>query len=499
MTSQSAASAAADWGRLAAVLLSRAYRAMLLTLSVIAITPMLLGYASFVIKSGSMEPLVTVGDVVVARPFAVDEKVAVGRVYVFDDPATGPATGPDHLITHRIVERRDDGTFTSAGDANDVADVTAVTEGDMEARAILLVPYVGLPVAWVQAGQWFELTLWLLLTIAAFVTATRNLEGEPPKWTLLRLLLDWRREGADDRGDDETDPAEAPIDEPVQDAPPPDKVLARHRGVAPTALGIVLAVVLAGTTMGTSNAKFTARNTNGSNSWTVGAFLQKYVAAVLADKPYGFWLLDEPAGSSYGADRSGNNKTAQYYGALNLGTPGGLPNNPGTALDNTGGRAILGPQPVTAPTVYSIELWFRTTSRSQSYLAGFEDDRDASFSLFSTLADRVVSMERTGQLTFGLWPWRSQTITTPRAYNDGVWHHLVVTSNASRLTTIYLDGAAVVSGTTAAVDTYSGYWRVGQGSLGFLNTPAFDGAIDNVSIFHSVLPSTRVAAHWAAR
>ena len=62
-----------------------------------------------------------------------------------------------------------------------------------------------------------------------------------------------------------------------------------------------------------------------------------------------------------------------------------------------------------------------------------------------------------------------------------------------------MDGSAVVSGTTAAVDSYAGYWRVGQGSLGFLNTPAFDGVIDNVSIFHSVLPGARVAAHWAAR
>lgn len=495
MTSQSAASAAADWGRLAAVLLSRAYRAMLLTLSVVAIAPMLFSYASFVIKSGSMEPVIAVGDVVVARPFAVDEKVAVGRVYVFDDPATDE----EHLITHRIVERRDDGSYTSAGDANDVTDVAAVTAGDMEARAIVLVPYVGLPVAWAQTGQWLELALWLLLTIAAFVTATRNLEGEPPKWTLLRLFLDWRRERADIADTDETPADESEVEEPDEASGTPDRVLARHRGVASTTLGVVLALALAGTTMGTSNAMFTAQNKNGSNRWTVGAFVQKYVGAVLADQPYGFWLLDEPAGAAYGADRSGNNRTAQYYGSLNLGTPGGLPGNPGTSLDNSGGRAILGPQAVPAPSAYSIELWFRTTSRSRSYLAGFENDRDAGYSFFSTSADRVVSMEGSGQLTFGAWPWGNQEITTPRAYNDGAWHHLVVTSGANRFTTIYVDGAAVASGTTTAVDSYMGYWRVGQGSLGFFSTPSFDGVIDNVSIFHSVLPSARVNAHWAAR
>ena len=96
---------------------------------------------------------------------------------------------------------------------------------------------------------------------------------------------------------------------------------------------------------------------------------------------------------------------------------------PGTALDNSTGREVLGPEAVAAPTAYSLELWFRTTSSSRSYLAGFEDDRDASYSLLGTEADRSVTMESSGRLTFGTWPGRSTSITTSRAYNDGAWHH----------------------------------------------------------------------------
>jgi hypothetical protein len=49
------------------------------------------------------------------------------------------------------------------------------------------------------------------------------------------------------------------------------------------------------------------------------------------------------------------------------------------------------------------------------------------------------------------------------------------------------------------VHNYVGFWRVGQGSIGLHDTPAFRGDLDNVAIYHSVLSSSRVAAHWAAR
>ena len=483
MSSQSATASTAAWARLLAVLLSRAYRTSLLVLAAVAIAPLLFGWASFAIKSGSMEPSINVGDVVVARPFETGETIAVGRVYVFNDPAATQ----DHTLTHRIVERLDDGTFVSAGDANEVTDFTPVAVSDMEARGIILAPFVGLPVVWTQAGEWIKLALWLLLTIAAFALATRNLDGEPPKWNLLSLVLERRR------------PRSAKVTEEADEneTEGPETVPAVRRSITPAVIGVVLAILATG--MGTANAKFVSQTRNSNWSFAAGQLVQPYVSAVLTDQPYGFWLLDEGAGSVSGADRSGHNRTSQYYDSLTLGRPGGLVNNPGTAVRTSGGRVVLGPQAVSAPSAYSIELWFRTTSTSQSYLAGFEDDRDANYSLFGDNADRAVTMESNGRLTFGRWPWSGQSISTSRAYNDGAWHHLVVTSTASRATTIYVDGASVASGTTSTVASYTGFWRIGQGSIAFLNTPGFAGEIDNVSIFHSVLPGARVAAHWAAR
>lgn len=441
--------AGSAWARLLVVLACRGYRAVLLTLATVAALPVLAGWGSYVVSSDSMRPSVAVGDVVLARPTGDDHRVRVGRVYVFDDPAT-----QGRLLVHRIVERRDDGDFTTAGDANDVTDLAPLRASGIRAQAVLLAPSVGLPVHWARTGAWGRLGVWLLLSCAAFAIASTRLDGERPT-----------RRG--------------------------------RRRVA-TATAVAVGAVAAGTS-GAAGASFTAGTLSSGWTWTAGAWVQPYVGAVLADQPYGLWLLDEPAGRQHAADRSGNNRTGEYIGSLTSGAPGGLPQNPGTSVRTTGGRLVLGTQAVAAPSAYSVELWFRTTATTRSYLAGFEDDRDTGYSLLGSDADRSVTMESTGRLTFGSWPWQSTVITTPRAYNDGAWHHLVVTSTTARATTIYVDGTAVATGTTSAVGSYTGFWRIGQGSIGWLNTPAFNGDLDNVAIYHSVLPATRVAAHWAAR
>ena len=459
------------WFRLVGVVLARAYRAVLLTLATLALAPMLLDWGSYVVQTGSMRPSIAVGDVVLARPVQADDTVHVGRVYVFDDPSRPD----DRLLVHRVVERRDDGDFTSAGDANQFTDTTPLSATDLEAQAILLVPFVGRPVVWLSSGQWMPLAAWLLLTMFLFGLASLRPGYGPP-----RDRPRSRTRRLPQRAGSTSGPAG----------------LARV-ALAPTAVGVAL--LLLGAAPLTVSAAFVARTANGSNSWTVGAWVQQYAAAVLTDQPYGFWLLDEADGSSYATDRSGHNRTGQYYGALTLGRPGGLPHNPGTAVGVAGGRVVLGPNLVASPASYSIELWLRTTSTSGGYVAGFEDDRDDNWR--GADADRILFLQPSGQLTFGLWSNRTTSITTPRAYNDGAWHHVVVTSTPTRSSVVYVDGTAVTSGTTSVVSSYPGYWRIGQGSTGNQNgvSSSFPGDLDNVAIYHSVLSPARVAAHWDAR
>lgn len=466
-----------DWVRLVVVVGARFYRTLLITLVLIALAPILVHWGSFVVTSDSMRPALSVGDVVVGKPVDVDDRVAVGRVYVFEDPAPAAA----RLMVHRVVEFRDDGRYTTAGDANEVTDATPITPANLVSRGVLLAPSIGLPVIWFNTAQWLKLVLWLLFTGAAFWIATRNLDGEPPKWTFLL----WARNSIRGmRRDDDVEPGAR------------KGVLKRQRWSLTPVGAALLLVVLAGAASSAS-AGFTARVGNVSNSWTAGQWVQKYVTAVLADRPYGFWLLDEAAGARIAADRSGSNTSGEYWSGATLGQPGGLPGNPGTSMRVGGGLALTSSAATSAAASHSVELWFRTTSRTGGYLIGFGSSKAAT----ATVDDRVLRMSPTGQLIYGDWDNRPvRTLTTPKAYNDGAWHHVVLSystpTNAFQASSIYVDGVRVASGESSQVRLpYIGYWRVGGGSGG----PAFTGLIDNIALYRSELSASRIAAHYAAR
>ncbi|TGN66372.1 signal peptidase I [Nocardioides eburneiflavus] len=441
------AAAGSGWTRLLLVLVSRAYRAMLLTLTVVAAAPLAAGWGSYVVASASMQPSMAPGDVVLGRPTATDHRVRVGRVYVFDDPARA-----GRLLVHRVVERRDDGDYTTAGDANDVTDIAPLEPAAIRAQAILLVPLVGLPVHWGRTRDWLPLLLWILASSAAFVLAGQRLDTQRP--------------------------------------PRPG----RSRTAVATAVAV--GAVAAGTA-GSAGATFTDRTTASGSEWTAGAWTQPYVGAVLADSPRFLWLLDEKAGTTTAQDRSGNAFLGDYRSAAGLGQPGALPNNPGTSMSTSGGLALTSAYTAGSPGTHSMELWFRVAPRSAGPLIGFGSSTTAGA---PPQEDRVVRLTSSGQITYGDWDSNPRSIiTTPGAYDDGAWHHLVVVSAAAnggrQSTVIYVDGVARASGLTSKVGDYSSHVRIGGGS----GTVTSTGSVDNVAVYHSALSASRVAAHWAAR
>lgn len=465
------ARAVREWSVFAVVIAARFYRTILLTLAFLAIAPLALSWQAFVIHSGSMEPSISVGDVAHGTAFDADDEVAVGRVYMYGDPSSRV----ERTMVHRIVERRDDGDFTTAGDANDVTDITPLTVDDIDARAVLLVPYVGLPVVWFQTGEWLRLMLWLLFTVAAFVVATRYVDGEPPRWTMLRLL----REGL------------VPEKTPARER---DPVLVR---VAGAAVATAMLCVVGGTAT-TASATFTDRAQNPGNTWTVGTWLLPYVKAVMASTPQGFWLLDELSGTTV-TDRSGTYPAGRIVGAVALGLPGATPTTPSTAFGFQGGRVILHDQVVSPPSTYSVELWFRTTSTSAGYLIGFESETGPTSAAF----DRTVLLDAQGRIQVGDWDGRSvRVLTTPGRYNDGRWHHLVVTAEPTPVrqkVEVYVDGTLVASDQTTQGGTTPGHWRIGSGTALGPRAVTFHGAIDAVAVYHRVLAPSEVTAHWNAR
>ena len=222
-----------------------------------------------------------------------------------------------------------------------------------------------------------------------------------------------------------------------------------------------------------------------------------YGQAVVADGASTYWRLDERSGTAAG-DASGSGSAGQYFGTVSRGAAGALQGT-GTALalaERSGG--VGAGSATAAPSRYSTELWFSSTTRRGGRLVGFGDSRTGT----STTSDRLVYMTNSGQLVFGTrGTSTAAVVTSPRAYNDGRWHHVVATQGDAGMA-LYVDDILVASsGVTSGART-TGYWRVGGDSLsGWPQQPSssfFAGTLDEVSVYDTALTAGQVDAHYRA-
>ena len=91
-----------------------------------------------VVKSGSMEPYIRTGGVVLIKP---EPDYSVGDVLTF-----GKDTKTQIPTTHRIIATDGTGllrTFTTKGDANEEADPVSTRLSDISGKVILTLPYLG--------------------------------------------------------------------------------------------------------------------------------------------------------------------------------------------------------------------------------------------------------------------------------------------------------------------------------------------------------------------
>lgn len=92
--------------------------------------PMPFGFGTAVVLSGSMEPELSVGDLII---IAERESYAVGEVVVFCEGRTA--------VVHRIVAQ-DEESFTTRGDANGKDD-KPIPKGNVKGEVVLVIPLVG--------------------------------------------------------------------------------------------------------------------------------------------------------------------------------------------------------------------------------------------------------------------------------------------------------------------------------------------------------------------
>lgn len=100
-------------------------------------------YRLFVVHTGSMEPAITPGDIVVDRRDITALKPGDVITFRYSDSST-------EVVTHRVAAIDDDGTITTKGDANDTDDLWAVRPDQVIGRVTALVPGLGYAVVYLQ-------------------------------------------------------------------------------------------------------------------------------------------------------------------------------------------------------------------------------------------------------------------------------------------------------------------------------------------------------------
>lgn len=178
-------------------------------------------------------------------------------------------------------------------------------------------------------------------------------------------------------------------------------------------------------------------------------------------------------------------------------------------LDGSSG-SLTGPWTLLASSSrWSQEVWFLGT-RPGGDLLGF-----ASMLMgdSGTMVDRRLYLSTSGNLVAGVLAGGTtvRTVTSPRTYTDGVWHHVVVTqataADAQPGLRLYVDGVLVAS--DSSVTTSSGlsqYWRIGNGGHGVMasrwpgeaSSTALAGSLAFASYYTSALTPTDVLRHYAA-
>ena len=101
------------------------------------------GYRTYVVHTGSMEPGIVPGDVVIDAPLT--GPVRPGDVITFRDPGTAA-----DVVTHRVASVAADGTITTKGDANRTADPVTLRPDLVQGRVVTTVPVAGYLVVYLQ-------------------------------------------------------------------------------------------------------------------------------------------------------------------------------------------------------------------------------------------------------------------------------------------------------------------------------------------------------------
>jgi hypothetical protein len=217
-----------------------------------------------------------------------------------------------------------------------------------------------------------------------------------------------------------------------------------------------------------------------------------YSTVILAEAALSsYWRLGEASGNA--ADSKGTN-TGTYVGGATLGQSGALLADSNTAVlfDGVDDRVELPSLTIGALANASVELWFKSTQAGVDRWMWGEGSSTSNSPLFGLILQsgkvRSYWRENTGATA-------AEILSPSSSYNDGIWHHAVVTKSGSNFV-LYVDGAQVGTATAAGTITLnrSTIGALRRSTLGSL----YNGTIDEVAVYTAALSAASVLVHFKA-
>jgi len=227
----------------------------------------------------------------------------------------------------------------------------------------------------------------------------------------------------------------------------------------------------------------------------------EYRNRVLQDNPVAFWMLDDISGST--ADDAMNAVDLTYNNSPNLYTLGPSFNLPRAVQMNGSDENATSANSATftraASENWSLECWLQYTSTSNSLAAVYVRNTDA---LFNTVTGGIICNNTTAGVISAQTPSAAGSIqiNSGSGFNDGQWHHVVVTSASGGNLTLYVDGTSVASsGTSRNTTSSQRSITVGSNRTGVSSYIQYwPGSLAAVAYYNTTLSSTQVTAHWNA-
>jgi signal peptidase I len=118
------------------------------------------GYNSYLVQSGSMEPTISIGDLLITHKKSIYQKSDVVTFY---------SQETNRIVTHRIIDTKEgkDGQFITKGDANNEEDEYQISNSNIIGKVVFKIPKLGFLINFAQSA--IGLTILILVPAAGLI------------------------------------------------------------------------------------------------------------------------------------------------------------------------------------------------------------------------------------------------------------------------------------------------------------------------------------------